>query len=160
MTRRTRHQSKPRTGTTAVEVAFIMPVFIAFLFGLFEYGHTQCLLNLLKGATRTAARYGANEEVTTAELEDKLRSVMGDGFYASQTTILVKDASVYDDPSGTPPQNQQEYEQLPDIEVSSAVSRQLFLVRATIDYNAVSLLPVPWFFDNVQLSGQALKRHE
>lgn len=147
-----------REGTTLVEVAVVLPVFLVFLFGLWAYGHAQMVSNMLKGATRTAARMGATEGVSTAQVQERIRQVMASAIDTSNLTIQVKDASAYDN-GGAFPTSSSSMAGLPDLELASADSRKLFLVRATVSYNDVAILPSSWF-DNVQLSGQSFMRHE
>ena len=147
-----------RLGATLVEVAIILPVFLTFLFGLWAYGHAQMVSNMLKGATRTAARMGATEGVTTAQVEARIRQIMGSAIDGSDVVINVKDASAYDN-GGSFPTSGSAMGGLPNLELNSAKSRQLFVVRATVNYNQVAILPTPWF-DHVQLSGTTFMRHE
>lgn len=147
-----------REGTAIVEVAVVLPVFLVFLFGLWAYGHAQMVSNMLKGAARTAARMGATEGVTTAQVRAKVNQVMGAAVDASKITIHVKDASAYDN-GGSFPGTSSSMANLPDLELSQAKSRQLFMVRATVNYNTVAVVPAKWF-DNVQLAGTTFMRHE
>jgi Flp pilus assembly protein TadG len=152
--RRKRHSE----GTSLVETAVVLPVFIIFVFGLIAYGHAQMVANIIKGATRTAVRYGATEGVSTSQAEARVRQIMSDGVDPAFITIQIKDASAYD--NGTAfPSSATAMAALPDIERRSAVSRQLFMIRASINYNDVAILPVAWL-NGVQLSGQAFMRHE
>ncbi len=55
--------SAPRTparrrGATLVEFALVMPVFLMFLFGIFEYARYLMMHQLLHNAARDAARWG------------------------------------------------------------------------------------------------------
>ena len=153
-----RAQASRREGTTLVEVAVVLPVFLVFLFGLWAYGHAQMVSNMLKGATRTAARMGATEGVTSAQAKARVTQVMASAIDASKITIVIKDASTYDN-GGSVPTSGSAMSSLPDLELSTAKSRQLFMVRATVNYNTVAILPTPWF-DSVQLSGTSFMRHE
>lgn len=147
-----------REGTTLVEVAVVLPVFLVFLFGLWAYGHAQMVSNMLKGAARGGARLGATEGVSTAQVKNRVLQVMGSAIDASKVTIHVKDASAYD--GGTSfPSTDSAMNALPEIELNDAKSRQLFMVRATVNYNDVAILPAQWF-SHVQLSGTAFMRHE
>lgn len=147
-----------RSGTTTVELAFVLPVFLVFLFGLWAYGHAQMVSNMLKGATRTAARMGATEGVTSAQVEARIREIMASAIDTSSLSIQIKDASAYDN-GGAFPTSGSSMESLPNLELAGAESRTLFMVRATVDYNDVAVLPTSWF-KNVQLSGQSFMRHE
>ncbi len=147
-----------REGTTIVEVAVVLPVFLIFLFGLWAYGHAQMVSNMLKGAARSAARMGATEGVTTAEVKARVAQVMGAAVDASKITVHVKDASSYDNGSAFPTSSSA-MSALPELELSNAKSRQLFMVRATVNYNNVAVIPAHWF-GNVQLAGTSFMRHE
>lgn len=145
-------------GTTLVETAVILPVFITFVFGLIAYGHVQMVSNTLKGATRTAARYGATEGITSAQVEARLKEIMSGGANPAFITVSVKDAAAYDNGSAFPTTGT-EIAALPNIELKTAETRQLFVVRATVNYNDVAILPVSWLAGK-QLSAQAFMRHE
>ena len=47
-----------RRGATLVEFAMVMPVFLLFLFGIFEYGRYLMMHQILHNAARDAARWG------------------------------------------------------------------------------------------------------
>ena len=160
-TGRTCRRNRPhlhRGGTAATELAVVLPVFLVFMFGLWAYGHAQMVSNMLKGATRMAARYGATEGVTSAQAEARIRQVMGSAINPAVITIQVKDASGYDGGTAFPTAGSA-MAALPDLELASAESRQLFVIRATVNYNAVAVIPTSWF-DNIQLSAQSFMRHE
>lgn len=148
-----------RKGGAAVELAVVLPFFLLFVFGLVEYGRARMINNLLKASTRMAARTGANENVTSDEAEAVLRNMMRSSLNTDRINVAIKDASVYDDPNGDYPVTAAEYNNLPDVELANTPSRQLFLVRATVSYSDVSLLPLP-FWEGIVLEGQAVMRHE
>lgn len=141
-----------------VEAAFVLPVFLVFVYGLIAYGHAQMCANIIAGATRTAARYGATEGITTAQVEARVREVMSGAVDPSLVTVQVKDASAYDDGAAFP-DSASAMAAMPDVQLASAKSRQLFMVRASINYNDVAILPVSWL-KNVTISGQSFMRHE
>jgi Flp pilus assembly protein TadG len=154
------HLSRRRAseGTALVETAVILPVFITFIFGILAFGHAQMVANSIKGATRSAARYGATEGISTAQAEARVRQVMSGGIDPAVVTVQIKDASAYDN-GGAFPDTSAELNALPSIELKTANSRQLFVVRASVNYNDVAIIPVSWL-DGVQLSGQVFMRHE
>lgn len=152
------HRRKRSQGTTCVEVAVVLPVFIIFLFGLIAFGHARMVSNMMRGATRAGARFSAPEGVSTAQAIARVRLILSGGMNSSLVNVQVKDASAYDD--GAPfPTTASAMSAMPDIELLTAKERQLFMVRASVNYNDVAILPTPWF-DNVQISGQAFMRHE
>ena len=147
-----------RCGTTAVEVALTLPVFFIFVFGTFEYGRVQLVSNLLQTACRTGARYGATEGVSSSEALARVSQILAAAIDTSALSSVAKDAAVFDTP-GPYPDNPSEFAALPDLELSVAEPRQLFLVRATVDYNDVAIIPMP-ALDGLTLTGQAFMRHE
>lgn len=147
-----------RRGTTAVEVAFTLPVFLGIVFSIIEYGHAQMVVNLLHCACRNAARQGATDGVTTDDVVALAKSYLNSAINVSAASILVKDASVWDT-GGSPPSTAAQYEALPNVSLASAKPRDLFLVRATVSYNDVALVPMP-FMQNVKLAGQSFMRKE
>jgi Flp pilus assembly protein TadG len=153
-----RFRKASRHGTTMVEVAVVLPVFLIFIFGLWAYGHAQMTSNMLKGAVRQAARYGATDGVTSAQVEAKVRQIMGTAIDPSKVTIEVKNAASYDG-GGSFPSSPGAINALPNIELKSASSRQLFVVRASVAYNDVGVVPNKWF-KNLTLYGQSFMRHE
>ena len=87
--------SPQRRGTTAVEVAATLPVFLAFAVGLMEFGHAMMVVNSLDNAARQAARYGAVDGITTAQTTTRAQALMARSIRVVPT-VLVKDASVFD----------------------------------------------------------------
>ncbi len=152
-----RKQNK-RRGTTTVEAALVLPVFLTFIFAIVEFGHTQLVNNMLNTACRTAARVGAVEGTTTADIENEVLRILGSAFPTESVEIFVKDASVFDG-GGDPPSSGEEVESLGDLNVADAEPRQLFVVRAKVPYNDIALLPNS-IMDSVILQSQSFMRHE
>ena len=147
-----------RNGTALVEVAITLPIFFTFVFGLVEYGRLQLVSNMLQAACRNGARLGATEDVTTAAARARVQEILSSAMNPEDVTITVKDASVYDT-EGPYPGTPADYDALPDIELDDAQPRQLFLVRASVAYNDVALIPFP-VLQGASLFGQSLIRHE
>ncbi|MBI1248569.1 hypothetical protein GC197_12110 [bacterium] len=147
-----------RTGATLVETALVMPVFFMFVFAIIEFGHFTMINNVMKNATRTAARWGSASGATTAQVEQYARDRIGGAVDPSMVTIQIKDASQFDDGGGAPTTSQ-DFTNMPDIELKDADPRQLFMVRASIPYGNVSLIPHPWL-GNALISSETFTRHE
>jgi Flp pilus assembly protein TadG len=145
-----------RSGATLVEMAVVVPVFAVFLAALMEFGHAFLVVGTLNAAAKQAARYGAVEGITTADVEDRVEETVGSAFDSAMTTVYVKDASVFD--SASPPTTI-DYTELPDIELSGAERRQLYVVRVEVNYNDVALMP-PFWAKDLKLYGQSVMRHE
>jgi Flp pilus assembly protein TadG len=147
-----------RRGASAVEAAIVLPVFLIFVFGLFEYCHIQMVSNLLKGSCRSAARFGATEGRTNSETTNLLSNKMAPALNPNLLAIQIKDASGYD-AGGELPDSPSDYQDMPDLNLLNAEPRQLFVVRATVNYNDVAILSLPWM-GSITLAGQAFMRHE
>jgi Flp pilus assembly protein TadG len=159
-----RRPSRHRRGTTVVETAFVLPVFLMFVFVIIEFGHAQMIKNMLRGACREAARMGSTEGSSTTDVEARVRQILGGAVSAGKVQVFVKDAAAFD-AGGNPPETSSELAALPSYEVANGEQGDLFLVRATVNYNDVAVIPfsIPImgnFLDNIVLDGQAFARHE
>lgn len=154
---------RSRRGTTAVETAVVLPIFLLFVLGLIELGHAQLVKNVLRSACREAARVGSTEGHSTADVEQRVRDIIGAACNVDAVQVYVKDASAFDG-NGAPSTSSASLEALPGIQLSEAAERQLFMVRAKIHYNEVAIVPhIPYlgsFLDDVVLEGQSFMRHE
>jgi Flp pilus assembly protein TadG len=158
-----RRSSQRYSGTTLVETALVLPVFLAFVLGLMELSHAYLVTNVMRAACREAARLGSVSGTTSAQVKQKALDMMGSVCKASLVTVYVKDASTFDS-SGTPPQTATQLEAMPDLEVANAKSLQLYMVRAKVNYNQIAIVPnipiIGKFLNNVVIQGQAFTRHE
>lgn len=158
MFRQHHKQSNSRNGTTVVETAFVLPVFLFFVLALIEFGHAQMVNNTLRSACRAGARLGSTEGRSTAEVKQHVRNVLGSAIDVNAVQVFVKNGQDFDD-GGSVPESGEGFESKPDIELDGAEPRQLFFIRAKVDYNDIALVPMP-FMDGVTLQGQAFMRHE
>jgi len=147
-----------RNGTTIVETAFVLPVFITFIFGLIEVGHTQMVSAMMRSSTRNAARYGSTSGVSSDAVAARCKAMLAGVVNPDDLTVDVKDVGLYDE-GGTAPEDDEDFENLDDIELSDAEPRQLFLIRASISYRDVSLMNLPMFGD-FYLTSNSITRHE
>jgi len=155
---RNSHRRINRKGTTLVETAFVLPVFMFFVLGLVEVGNAMMVQNVLRSATRAGARLGATDGKSSSAVTAYVKQVVGGAIDAQHATVTVKNASVYDSGS-TPPETSAQLEALPAMELTDAEPRQLFMVRAKVAYNDVALVPMP-FMQAVILEAQSFIRHE
>lgn len=147
-----------RHGTTVVEAAFVLPVFLMLVLGLIELGHAQMVQNVLRSACRSGARLGSTEGQTTADVEEHVRRVLAGAMDADQVYVFVKDASSIDGGGGVP-ESGEALEAMPPASLENMEARSLFMIRARVNYNDIALVPMP-FAENVVLEGQAFMRHE
>ncbi len=146
----------PRRGTTAVEVAVTLPVFCVILVGLMECSHAMLIVHSLETSARQSARYGAVDGISTAQVTTRAKAIMAKATRVVPS-VLVKDGSVFDTANFNP--ETINYAALPNKELSSADNDQMFIVRLSVSYNEVALLP-PFWIKNITLTGQAVMRHE
>ncbi len=161
--------TQKRSGATLVELAFVTPVFLAFVFAIFEFSYAYLVSNIIQEATQEGAKLGRFENVTTAQVETKVKALLDSVFDSNLATIMVKNASQFDTEGVDVSQIQ--YSSLPDIELANADKAQLFIVRVEVPYKDVRLLS-SFFVDPVKaadaaareesmtLSGQTVRRHE
>ena len=135
----------------------VVPVFALFLAAVVEFGHAYMVQTALRGAAKKAARLGVAESVSTAAVDQEARRIMGAAVRTNTLRVLIKNANLFDT-SQTVPQNLR-YEELPDIELNEAGTRQLFIVRLELPYESVALFP-PFWVKNVVLHSQSVMRHE
>jgi hypothetical protein len=148
-----------RSGTTAVELAFILPVLLVVYFAMIEFGHCYLSVNVIKSAARYAGRLAVTNGTTNDQVIAEANRVLGTMMNPSLATIAIKDGSVFDT-SGNPPTD---YDSLGDVQVEDIEERQLFVVRITVPYNSISLFPSGFwhtYVHDLTLSGQAVMRHE
>jgi hypothetical protein len=160
---RFRRHTNSRAGTTVVETAIVLPVFLLFVLALMELGHAQMVKHMLRASCRQAARMGTTEGNTTADVQARVLETLGTVVPTDSVQLYVKNASVYDEGGSTPTTGSQ-IESLPDIQLDEAEPRTLFVVRAKIAYEDIAIIPnIPIlgaFLDEVVLEGQAFMRHE
>jgi hypothetical protein len=150
-------QDGTRRGATLVETAVVMPVFLIFVWAMIEFGHAFMVVNLLNAAAKRASREGVADGVTTAQVVARVNEIVGSAISTDDLTVLVKNGATFDDPevdaSGV------DYDSLPDIELTDAEPRQLFIVYVDIPYSSVSIMPPKWV-TGVTLRGLSAQRHE
>lgn len=150
-------RSQRRSGTTAVEMAMIMPVFFLMLFAIVEFGHAMMIRSLMISTAKDAARMAAVGEMTTQSIVEYIDSRLNKAMDSEVATIWVKNASLFDDPNNDT--EAVEIDDLPDIELSTAESRQLFIIRISVPYEGVALLP-PFWTTGLTITGDSVIRHE
>lgn len=156
LTKRTR-ADKERSGATIAETAVVLPVFFVILFGFIEFGHVFMTIHALNSAARRAARLGVSETATTANVVTLANQVVSSAIPAARATILVKNGDAFEvtgmDASTV------NYAALPDIELSTAERRQLFIVRVSVPYSDIAILGPRWL-GGLTVYGQSVMRKE
>ncbi len=151
-----------RLGTTVVETALVLPLFLLFVFGLVELGRAIFVQHVLNSACRRAARIGSTEGNSTAVVKAKALQVLETAINTTAVQVYVKDASPFD--TASPGTSGAALESLSDIELMNADPRQMFMVRAKVKYDDIAIVKhipvIGYFLKNVTLDGQAFMRHE
>jgi Flp pilus assembly protein TadG len=159
MIRRPSKRNRERSGTTAVELAFILPVILVVYFALIEFGHVYLSVNVIKSAARYAGRLGVTNGATNDQVTAEANRVLGTMMNPALATIAIKDGATFDDNGAAPTS----YDSLPAVNVNDLEARELFVVRITVPYNSISLFPSGFwhtYVHDLTLSGQAVMRHE
>jgi Flp pilus assembly protein TadG len=146
-----------RRGTTIVEMAVIIPVFAIFVAALFEFGHVFLVVQTLNAAAKQGARYGAVEGITSDDVAERINQIVGAAFDPAEVTVYIKDASVYDD--GVTDPSTIDVTELPDIELTNAQWRQLYVVKVELHYDEIAITK-PFWAESLVLTGQSVMRHE
>lgn len=157
--KRLRTQNKDeRSGATLVETAVVLPVFFTLVFGFFEFGHVFMTIHVLNGAAKQAARVGVGDNSTTEKVKTKATATL-QGLLGNNTsfTVEVLDGSKFDEPNIDP--STIDYSTLPEADLSTATTRQLFIVRVSVPYDEVGIMGPTWL-TGLNLYGQSVMRHE
>ncbi|QDT52838.1 TadE-like protein [Caulifigura coniformis] len=144
-------------GATIVETAIVLPVFLTFLFGVIEFGHAFMCNATLTAAAKDAARYGSVDGVTSQQVIDRVKARINGAFKSSKATVLLKDAATYELTTTNP--STVNVSNLPNIELSTTDSRHLFIVRVTVPYDQIAIMP-PFWARGLTLHGDSVMRHE
>ena len=130
-------------GTTTVEAAIILPVFLLLLFGIFEAGRFLNTRQVLTNAAREGARLavtpltGTNTLPTTDDIQARVNDYLASANITGATTTVNPAVSV----------------------VTGSVTTVYTQVQVQKAYD---ILTVPYFFNMLQvtLTGEALMRNE
>ena len=75
-----------RFGTTAVETALVLPVFLLFVLGMVELSRAVFVQHVLNSACRKAARLGSTEGNNTATVKAKTLEILGSAVKTTAVT--------------------------------------------------------------------------
>ncbi len=140
-----------------VEFAFILPVFLLFVFALIEFGHALMVSNMLVAVAKQAAHQGSFEGTSTEDVEAFAATKLDAFIIHGTASTIVKDASAFE--LSNTDTSSMDFSGLPDIDLQDAESRQLFLVHIEVPYENVALLP-PFWARGITLRGDSVMRRE
>jgi Flp pilus assembly protein TadG len=88
-------KSAKRLGTTLVEFAIVISVFLLFIFGLIEIGRAFMVSHILTNAARAGCRQGILESSATSDIDATVSSLLStQGIQGATTTVKVNGAVV------------------------------------------------------------------
>ena len=114
-------------------------------------------IHTLNSAARRAARLGVSETATTASVTALANQIVSSAIPNTSTTILVKNGDAFDVTGVNA--STINYSTLPNIELSTAARRQLFIVRVSVPYSNVAILGPKWL-SGLTVYGQCVMRKE
>jgi len=131
------------SGTAAVEMAMVLPVFVIAMLGIIELGRAIMVSQLLENASREGARMAILDNTTNAQVTTAAQTFMQNAanIAPSKVTVTINVAG-----SNSAP-------------LSSANPGDLVTVTVSTPFASVSWLP-PNYLSGATLSAIAAMRHE
>lgn len=140
--------NRDRRGAALVEMALVLPIFMAVVLGIVEFGRAmmvgQMVTNAAREATRLAIIDGSTNSAVETWVDDFLSDAVGVSAADVTTTITVVAAPGNDDPLN---------------EVGNAQARDLVTVKVSVPFDKVSYVPGS-YLNGKNLSAQSSMRHE
>ncbi|HUG93082.1 MAG TPA: TadE/TadG family type IV pilus assembly protein [Planctomycetaceae bacterium] len=137
-----------RRGAALVEMALVLPIFVAVTLGIVEFGRAMMVGNLVTNAAREGARLAIIDGTTNSQVETTIRDFLLASANAAPGDVTV---TITITPYAGNPD--------PGNQVANCNSRDLVNVQVQLPYNKVSYIK-PQFLDGKQLTGSAAMRHE
>lgn len=128
-----------RSGTAAVEMAFVAPILFALIFGSIDFGRAMMVANLLTNTCREGARLATLPSTSYSDVTTQINSQLtaqGITQTGMTTTVSVNGTTVTD--------------------LSTTKTGDSIKVALTIPYDNVSYMPTSWFMKGKSLGGQAV----
>lgn len=150
--RRIRHVRKRaglqrRRGAVIVETALVLPLLVATVLGVIEFGRAQAVSQLVTNAAhegaRAAIRDGASNTEVALVVTNFLQSALA--VEAGDVTVSITVTAAAGNPN-------------PGNEVANANSRDLCAIEVTLPFDSVSYVP-GHFLGGRNLLGQCAMRH-
>jgi Flp pilus assembly protein TadG len=146
--RRQISQTQNRRGTALVEMALVLPIFVAVTLGIVEFGRAMMVGQLITNAAREGARLAIIDGSTNAEVTDYIEDFLAQsaGVQAADLTINITVTPAEGNPN-------------PNNQVANALPRDLVTVYIAVPFNKVSYVTGNYLAGK-NLSGRSAMRHE
>ena len=135
------HRRNDRRGTSAVEFAFIAPVFFLLVIGMIEFGRAMMVQQILTNAARQGAR------MATLDSTNNSSNPTPSSMVTSEVNSVLAAANVSGATTAISPS-------LP------AAAGTDVSVTVTVPYMSVTWVPSPWFLSGATLSANCVMRRE
>ena len=135
------HRRNDRRGTSAVEFAFIAPVFFLLVIGMVEFGRAMMVQQILTNAARQGAR------MATLDSTNNSSNPTPTSMVASEVNSVLAAANVTGATTAISPG-------LP------AAAGTDVSVTVSVPYMSVTWVPSPWFLNGATLSANCVMRRE
>jgi Flp pilus assembly protein TadG len=134
-----RRTERKRRGASAVEMAFIAPVFLALIMGTIESSRLGMVAQLLTTAAREGCRVAVINGMTQTDVQNRVNAVLsGSGITLGTVTPTCTGAYAWDSSTGGTP----------------------ITVRLSVPYSQVSWLPNPFFLNTAIITCSATMSSE
>lgn len=143
-----RSSSPARRGAALVEMALVLPVFLAIVMGIIEFGRGMWVGNMVTNAAREGARLAVLEGSTNTEVQQAITSFLTSsvGLVAADVQINIAITPAPGNPT-------------PVTECGHCETRDLIAVTVTVPFNSVALIPGS-YLQGANLTGRSAMRHE
>ena len=147
-TRRQYPKNHGRRGTALVEMALVLPIFVAVTLGIVEFGRAMMIGQLVTNAAREGARLGIIDGSTNTDVTNSVTAFLSEsaGIAAADLTITITVVPAEGNPN-------------PNNQVANALPRDLVTVFVSVPFNKVSYISGN-YLSGKTLSGRSAMRHE
>lgn len=141
--------SKQSRGTTAVEMALVLPIALAFIFALIEISHLLCVRSALYATAERCARKASIEYSSGLEMRQSAHGIM-------RELVSVDNLDVRIQSSAELIQNGAVFNKglLQDTDLAAMDAGNRFAVVLSIPYRSVTLIPMfgdQWTLDSLAI---------
>jgi Flp pilus assembly protein TadG len=134
-----RFSKRNRRGASAVEMAFIAPVFLTLTMGVIESSRLGMVAQMLTTAAREGCRVAVIDGMTQADVQNRIDAVLsGSGISVGTVTPTCPSPYTW----------------------NSAPSGTAITVSMSVPFSRVSWLPTPFFLNGAQVSCSATMSSE